>query len=69
MTNEEWEQIRPAAEAFERAKTIFEVVGQQMIRHQDPCKAAEQDAAYERLRLHCLAAERDLEEAKRRVLG
>jgi hypothetical protein len=69
MTNEEWEQIRPAAEAFERAKAIFEVVGQQMIRHQDPRKAAEQDAAYERLRLHYLAAERDLEEAKRRVLG
>ena len=68
MTDEQWEELRPLAEADAEARAAFSAA-QMMNTHSDPRKRLEQDACYERLRIEMQVAANALASACHRVLG
>jgi hypothetical protein len=67
VTDEQWEQIKPFAEAAARARLAYRNMGAWNT-PTDPRKAMEQAIEYERLRVNVLHAEQELRKAERHFL-
>jgi hypothetical protein len=68
VTDDQWNQLKPLAEANAAAQQALRNCGQSN-RQSDPRKALEQDVLMARLQLEAQQAQRALDDATRAVLG
>ena len=69
MTDEQWEQIRPYAEAAAKARDAFMSAGLWNTVVGDERQRVEQDIAYEHLKTEWLMTSRELAAAQRRIMA
>jgi hypothetical protein len=67
MTDDEWEAIKPLAEAATRARNAYDWAGMMNTAGLDERRLVEQSVAYERLYLEMQQAERALSAAKQKL--